>query len=138
MNGECHWNKMNREEKEEEGQEEEGWKKELSKPLLDKLSHFRKYDPYLVTDLLRFIRNTSQHFLEQEDEVLLSLRNPPCFPVPSHSFSVFPTSPIADECSDDVYLAEVKVDPSLQKAVLSHYFTYVAFPTLLVNLYVHL
>lgn len=46
-----------------------GWHRQLDPALVSELKKFRKYDPTLFTDLLRFIRNKKNHFRELSPEV---------------------------------------------------------------------
>ena len=50
-----------------------GWPKQLDQCLVSELKKFRKYDSYLFTDLLRFIRNKKNHYRELSNEVKLML-----------------------------------------------------------------
>lgn len=46
-----------------------GWPRQLDPCLVTELKKFRKYDPTLFTDLLRFIRNKKNHYRELPLEV---------------------------------------------------------------------
>ena len=50
-----------------------GWSKQLDPCLVNELKKFRKYDSFLFTDLLRFIRNKRNHYHELSDEVKMLL-----------------------------------------------------------------
>ena len=46
-----------------------GWPRQLDPCLVSELKKFRKYDPTLFTDLLRFIRNKKNHYRELSDDI---------------------------------------------------------------------
>lgn len=46
-----------------------GWPRQLDPCLVTELKKYRKYDPMLFTDLLRFIRNKKNHFRELSSDV---------------------------------------------------------------------
>ena len=50
-----------------------GWPKQLDQCLVSELKKFRKYDSYLFSDLLRFIRNKKNHYRELQNDVKLLL-----------------------------------------------------------------
>jgi hypothetical protein len=45
-----------------------GWSRQIDPSLANELKKFRKYDPMLFTDLLRFIRNKKNHYREIPEE----------------------------------------------------------------------
>lgn len=46
-----------------------GWPRQLDNCLSVEIKKYRKYDPMLFTDLLRFIRNKKNHYRELSPEV---------------------------------------------------------------------
>jgi serine/threonine-protein kinase/endoribonuclease IRE1 len=46
-----------------------GWPRQLDVCLVAELKKYRKYDPMLFTDLLRFIRNKKNHYRELNPEI---------------------------------------------------------------------
>ena len=46
-----------------------GWPRQIDQCLVADMKKYRKYDPTLLSDLLRFIRNKKNHFRELPDDV---------------------------------------------------------------------